>query len=368
MSRRLGVARALVGTTLLPGDVAVDAEGAVLEVGVRPPGRGGVAVPGFVDLQVNGFAGVDFLAADAAGYREAGRALAATGVVAFLPTFVSSPVGAYEAALREVAGAGETGGARALGVHLEGPFLSPRWHGAHNPEHLRDPDPALLERLLELGPVRLVTLAPELPGGLELVRALVRRGVVVALGHTDADAPAAHAAFNAGARALTHVHNAHRRWAARDPGVAGAALARGDVTVTAIVDGVHLAPETVVQVARCAGERLALVTDAIQAAGLGPGTYALGDRTVEVRGGEARLPDGTLAGSVIAMDRAVRNLVELGVRLEEAVRAASWAPARLLGRADLGVLAPGRPAHLTVLGPDLEVRRTLVGGVEAFAA
>lgn len=368
MSRRLGVARALVGTWLVPGDVVVDREGVVLEVGVSPPGREGVAVPGFVDLQVNGFAGVDFLAADTAGYREASRALAATGVVAYLPTFVSSPVRAYEAALREVAGVGEADGARVLGVHLEGPFLSPRWHGAHNPDHLRAPDPALLEGLLELGPVRLVTLAPELPGGLQLVRSLVRRGVVVALGHTDADAPTAHAAFNAGARALTHVHNAHRRWAPRDPGVSGAALARGDVTVTAIVDGVHLAPETVVQVVRCAGGRFALVTDAIQAAGVGPGTYALGDRMVEVRGGEARLPDGTLAGSVLTMDRAVRNLVGLGVRLEEAVRAASRVPASLLGRPDLGVLAPGRPADVTVLGPELEVRRTLVRGVEAFAA
>jgi N-acetylglucosamine-6-phosphate deacetylase len=367
-TRRLGVARCLSAGGPVEGDVVVDVEGRVVAVGASPPGRRGLAAPGFVDLQVNGFGGVDFLAADADGYRRASRALAATGVVAYQPTFVSSPPSVYEAALREVASVGETGGARVLGVHLEGPFISPRWPGAHNPEHLRLPDPALLKRLLELGPVTEVTLAPELPGALDLVRALAARGVVVAVGHTDADAATARAAFDAGARALTHVHNAHRRWAPRDPGVAGVALVREDVVVTAIADLVHLAPETVLQVAACARGRFAVVTDAIQAAGLGPGAYALGDRTVEVRGDEARLPDGTLAGSVVTMDRAVRNLVGLGVPLEEAVRAASTVPVLLLGRPELGALAPGLPADLVVLSEELEIRRTLVGGVEVFAA
>lgn len=367
-TRRLGVARCLLADGPVQGDVVVDEEGTVVEVGATPSGRRGLAVPGFVDLQVNGFGGVDFLTADAEAYRRASRALAATGVVAYQPTFVSSPPARYAAALREVAAVGETGGARVLGVHLEGPFISPRWVGVHNPDYVRPPDPALLQRLLELGPVTEVTLAPELPGGIDLVRALVARGVVVALGHTDADTATARAAFDAGASALTHVHNAHRRWAPRDPGVAGVALVRADVVVTAIADLVHLAPETLLQVATCARGRLALVTDAIQAAGLGTGICTLGDRTVEVRGDEARLADGTLAGSVVSMDRAVRNLVGVGVPLEEAVRAASTVPALLLGRPELGTLGPGLPAHLAVLSEELEVLRTLVEGVEVFAS
>jgi N-acetylglucosamine-6-phosphate deacetylase len=366
----LGVSEALVAGVVVAGDVALD-EGRVTAVGVSPPGGAGLAVPGFVDLQVNGFAGVDFLATDTAGYRQAGDALAASGVTAYQPTFISSPVDAYWPALAAVtslAYAPENPGPRILGVHLEGPFLSPQWVGAHNPDNLLEPDPVLATKLCEAGPVFHITVAPELPGGLDLVSELASRGVVVACGHSDADARVAQAAFDRGARAITHIYNAHRRWQPRDPGLAGAALVRPDVTVTAIVDGVHLAPETTFATFLTTRGRFALVTDAIQATGLGPGTYRLGDRTVHVGDGDARLGDGTLAGSVLTMDRAVRNLVALGAAIPDAVAAATSVPARLIGHPDLGVLQPGAMGDVVVLDDALEVTRTIVGGIEIFAS
>src|SRR4051795_7681922 len=225
----LGVRAALVDGTLVPGDVRV-AAGKVTEVGVRAsPMATGIAVPGFIDLHINGFAGVDFLTAEPDDYEAVGRALAATGVTAYLPTFVTSPLGAYERALRVVSDAESAGGPRLLGVHLEGPFISHRWKGAHDERYIQEPDLSLAGSLCDAGPVRVVTLAPERPGGLELVEYLSNRGVVVSCGHSDADAQTAHAAFDRGARAITHVYNAHRRWRARDPGLAGAALVRDDV-------------------------------------------------------------------------------------------------------------------------------------------
>jgi N-acetylglucosamine-6-phosphate deacetylase len=191
--------------------------------------------------------------------------------------------------------------------------------------------------------------------------------VVVSCGHSDADAATAHAAFDRGARSITHIHNAHRRWKPRDPGLGGVALVRGDVTVQAIVDGVHLAAESAYGAFLAAGRRFCLVTDAIEAAMGDAGDYELGGRPVHVRDGAVRLPDGRLAGSVLTMDEAVRNLVASGASLAEAVYAASTAPAALLGRDDLGLLRPGAPAHLTVLDDDLRPVRTVVGGVEAFA-
>jgi N-acetylglucosamine-6-phosphate deacetylase len=365
---RLGVGSALVGGDLVEGDVTI-ADGAVAEVGVRPAGPGGIALPGFVDLHINGVAGIDFLTTDVAGYRRAATALASTGVVAFQPTFVSSRVDAYSdpLALAAEVAADHSGLPLVTGVHLEGPFLSALWPGAHDPVHFRPPDAALAARLVNAGPVRTVTLAPELPGGLDLTAQLAGAGIVVACGHSDADAPTAHAAFDRGARAITHIHNAHRRWKPRDPGLGGVALVRPDVTVQAIVDGVHLAAESAYGAFLAAGPRFCLVSDAIEAAMRDAGESELGGRRVQIRDGAVRLPDGTLAGSVLTMDEAVRNLVASGASLADAVHAASAAPAALLGRDDLGVLRPGAPAHVVVLDDASRVVRTLVGGVEAFA-
>jgi N-acetylglucosamine-6-phosphate deacetylase len=366
---RLGVSAALVDGTLIDGDVTIDGD-SVTAVGVSGAGGRGVAVPGFVDVHINGMAGVDFLTADGDGHARAAEALAATGVVAYQPTLVSSPPQAYDAPLAAAAAAmaAPAGGARVLGVHLEGPFLSEAWPGAHDPANLRKPDAGLADRLCAAGPVTMVTLAPELDGALELVERLVGRGITVSVGHSDADAPTAHAAFGSGASAITHIHNAHRRWRPRDPGPAGVALVRPDVSVQAIVDGVHLAPESAFGAFLAAGRRFCLVTDAVEAAGMPPGSYRLGDRDVHVEEGAVRLADGTLAGSVLTMDAAVRNLVTSGAALSDAVHAASMAPARLLGRDDLGALRPGLAANIAVLNDELEVERTVVDGHEAFAA
>ncbi|MGH2820824.1 MAG: N-acetylglucosamine-6-phosphate deacetylase [Actinomycetota bacterium] len=365
---RLGVREAVVAGRLVHGDVVVE-EGRIAAVGASPAGSSGLAGAGFVDLQVNGFAGVDYLAAGPEDYEKAGRSLVATGVTAYQPTLISAPVEDYESALKAVSEAGERpGGPRILGVHLEGPFLSPRWPGAHNPAHLREVDAALAERLCDLGPVTYMTLAPELPGALDLVERLAARGVVVACGHTDADAGMARRAFAAGAVAVTHIYNGQRRWGARDPGISGVSLVHPGVCVQAIVDFVHLAPETVYATFLAAGSRFTMVTDAIMAAGLPEGSYRLGDRRVTVANGAARTDEGVLAGSVSTMDAAVRNLVSLGARVEEAVRSASATPASLLGLRDLGTLRPGAAADVVVLDSSLSVRRTLVEGEEVFAA
>jgi N-acetylglucosamine-6-phosphate deacetylase len=355
---KLGVEAAYVDGRLVPGDVSVE-DGRVTGVGLDGVGRG-IAAPGFVDLQVNGFAGVDFLGADADGFQAAGEALLETGVTAYLPTLITSGEADLVCALEAVPDA--VPGPRILGVHLEGPFLSPARLGTHRRDGRRDPDPALLERLLDAGPVRLMTLAPELPAALELIDLLHARGVVVSLGHTDATAAQAHAAFDRGVRAVTHVFNAMRPLAHRDPGVVGAALSRPDVVVQAIVDGVHLDPDIVRLLWRAAAGRLSLVTDAIAGAGLGDGTYALGEIEIVVADDVVRSEDGMLAGSALTMDEAVRNLVALDVPLEGALEAATSVPARVLGVPGLGRLAVGGPADVVVLDDALQVVRTLVGG------
>jgi N-acetylglucosamine-6-phosphate deacetylase len=365
-TRRLGVRAALVDGAVIRGDVEIAGD-VIAGVGVSPGGDTGIAVPGYVDLQVNGFGGVDFLAADVEDHATAGAALAAYGVTAYQPTLVSSPTDAVVTALERIGKAQVDSAPRILGVHLEGPFLSPKWKGAHDERYIVPPDLDLARTLCESGPVTYMTIAPEQPGGFELLDWLVRRGIVVAVGHTDADAATANAAFNRGARAVTHLHNAQRRFASRDPGIAGVAMTRPGVTVEAIADFVHMARETLMVAWLCARERFALVTDSIAAAGFGPGEYALGDRTIHVTEDAARLADGTLAGSVLTMDRAVRNLVSLGVAWPDAVRAATTTPANLVGHGDLGTLRPATPADIVVLDDALHPQRTLVAGRQIWA-
>ena len=364
---RLGVARAIVGDTIVDGDVEIES-GRVTAVGRTPARASRLAVPGFVDIQVNGFAGVDFAAARPEDYDAVGSALAATGVTAYQPTLITLPEADTARALGALA-AHRPGrsGPHIIGMHLEGPFLSPHRAGAHDPASMVDPDLGLMERLLAAGPVTMMTLAPELPGAAELIEFLIRRGVVVACGHSDATAAQAHVAFDLGARAATHLFNAQRPLHHRNPGIAGAALSREDVIVSIIVDGSHLADE-VVRIILAAPARVALITDAIAAAGRPDGTYPLGDRSVTVSGGSARLADGTLAGSVLTMDAAVRNLVDIGADLITAVAAATTVPAAVLGRTGIGELRVGGPADIVVLDEDLAPVRTLVGGLELFPA
>jgi N-acetylglucosamine-6-phosphate deacetylase len=358
---RLGVEAAVVEGVLVPGDVAI-ANGSVADVALgRRSGRG-IALPGFVDLQVNGFGGVDFATADTEGYRRAGEALLETGVTAFQPTFITAPEPDLVAALQEIPS--DPIGPRIVGAHLEGPFLSPVRLGAHPQSARRDPDRALLERLLNAGPVSQVTLAPELDGALELIDVLQASGVVVSCGHSNANAAEAAQAFGRGVRAVTHLFNAMRPFSHRDPGLAGAALARDDVIVQVILDGQHLADETATVVWKAAAGRVALVTDAMAATGVGDGRYRLGGVEVEVRDGVARrAEDGVLAGSVTTMLEGIRKLHSLGAPLADAIAAATAVPARLAGRFD-GVLRAGCDADVVILDDRLEIRAVFVGGKE----
>jgi N-acetylglucosamine-6-phosphate deacetylase len=358
---RLGVSRALVDGELLPGDVEV-VDGRIAAVGLAGSSGRGIAAPGFVDLQVNGYAGVDFSAAGPDEWQSAREALLRDGVTAFQPTFVTAPLEDMRAAVARTPT--DDHGARIIGAHLEGPFLSPERPGAHDPAALLAPDLAVLDALLAAGPVSQVTLAPELPGALDLIDALVARGVTVSCGHTEADAAAAHLAFDHGATAVTHLFNAMRRPEARDPGIAYAALGCDDVFITLIVDGHHLADDTVRMAWRAAGDRVVLISDAVAAAAGPDGDYTLG-ATVRVHstGGVVRNEAGSLAGSTLSMLAAVRNSHALGIPLAAALAAATEAPARMARRPDLGRITPGARADLVVLDDTLTITRVLLQGV-----
>jgi N-acetylglucosamine-6-phosphate deacetylase len=358
---RLGVAAAVVDGTLVRGDVEIE-DGCITAVG-RPGGRSGIAVPGLVDLQVNGFRGIDVLQATSDEILSLGVELARSGVLWYQPTLVTAPPELTRLALATIGESVGGPGARILGAHLEGPFLSEEHAGAHPVEHLRLPDLDLLASFLLGGcAVTTVTLAPELARASELVDGLVGRNIIVSLGHTDATAPVAHAAFDQGAGTVTHLFNAMRPFRHRDPGIAGAALARPDVIVQLIADGVHLAPEAILTAWRAARGRIALVSDSIAAAGLGDGAFRLGTVDVVVEGGVSRLVDGALAGAVRPLSWGLRMLVELGVPIVEAVDAVTRTPARVLGRDDVAVLRPGAPADLVVLDDDFAVDSVLLGG------
>jgi N-acetylglucosamine-6-phosphate deacetylase len=340
-----------------PGPAPVEA----LDVG------GGWIAPGLIDVQINGAFGQDF-SDPRADLEVAARGLLAHGVTAFLPTVVTLPWRRYPDVIENL-GRQPRGGAASLGVHLEGPFLAPRYHGAHPAEHLALPSPAHAESLLAHGPVRMLTLAPELPGAVDTIKCLTRRDVVVSLGHSAASFEQARLGLLNGARAGTHLFNAMVPFHHREPGLAGALFDDRRALVGVIADGIHVHPALLAVAWRALGsERMLLVTDAIAALGMPPGQYLLGEKTVGTTRTEARLADGTLAGSMLRLDAAVRTLVQrAGCPLRDAVTMASATPARLLGVEDRrGSVAVGREADLVVLGPDLRVRATLLAGVVAF--
>jgi N-acetylglucosamine-6-phosphate deacetylase len=369
----------LPGTGVLaPGYLAVSG-GRVTEVGEGPPPgapdldlRTGVLVPGLVDLQVNGYYGVDLADCDPEGWALVARRLPETGTTAFLPTFITAPVARLATTLRsapKIAGAA-TAGARVLGVHLEGPFLSPARAGAHRRDWMVPPSPEAVAELLDAGHgvLRLMTLAPETDGALAAVATLVAAGVVVSVGHSDATASQVAAAAGAGARMVTHLFDAQRGLHHREPGVVGQALTDHRLTSGLIVDLCHVSAAACAIAFAAAPGRICLVTDAAAAAGMPPGRYLLGGQPMELPpdGAAPVRPDGTLAGSALRMDQAVANAVAVGLGLAEAVAAASRIPADLIGRPDLGRLAAGAAADLTWLGDDLRTQATWVGGAQVY--
>lgn len=361
---RLGVGSAVIGGEVVPGDVEVRA-GRVDRVGISPGTGAAVAVPGFIDVHVHGHAGVDFVDASVEDHVRVSQQLPGTGVTAYNPTLMSMPMDHLVDALgRKPERAGH--GARILGFHLEGPFLSPEKPGAHRPTALVEPTPDRLARLASAGPVDHITLAPELPGGLAAIELLTSRQTVVSLGHSTADAELAIAAIQAGATAVTHIFNAMPPLHHRRPGLAGVALTHPAVWVTGIFDGVHLADEVARMVLATAADRVVAITDGTAAVAHPGGPIVLGDIPVEIVDGAPRLPDGTLAGSILTMDQAFRNLVALGLDVAAAATATATAPARLARVDGLGTLRVGAPADIVVLDDRLEVTRTLVAGGEVF--
>lgn len=334
----------------------------------------GLLTPGLVDLQVNGAFGVDLMAATPEEWEVVARRLTETGVTAFLPTFITAPVEELAEALDRAAAARDrlvgTTAARVLGAHLEGPFLSPAQAGAHDPALMVDPTPECLDVLLADEPRRhvltMLTLAPERELALDAIARLTAAGVVVSVGHTDATGAQTASAADAGARMVTHLFNAQRRLGHREPGVPGSALADARYTLGLIADLHHVDPEIVQVVFRAADGRVALVTDAMAAAGMPPGTFELGGVTVVMTDGDdvPRRVNGTIAGSVLQMDAAVRNVVGLGIEPKTAIDAGSRVPADAIGRTDLGRLAPGAAADLVWWDDDLVPLRVWVGGRE----
>jgi N-acetylglucosamine-6-phosphate deacetylase len=367
--------RTLTPTGVIEGTLHL-ADGRVASIRPGAPGPRAAAspiyLPGFVDLHVHGGGGADVMDGPE-GVQAVGAFHLGHGTTALCPTTVTRPIEELREVLRGLEELGEMGAgglthARLLGAHLEGPFLAPDRLGAQ-PPHALTPDAATLTELLDAGPVAVMTLAPELPGALDLVALLAERGVRASLGHSACDHSQAVAAFAAGAQGVTHLFNAMSGLHHRRPGLAAAALEQPNAYLELILDGHHVHPALFRLALRAASGQLCLVSDAIRAAGLREGQSELGGQRVTVSGGRATLADGTLAGSLLTLDRSLALAIEAGVPWEEASALLSRNPADALGRPDLGRLTPGARADVLELDPDdLSLRRVFLGGVEVPAA
>jgi N-acetylglucosamine-6-phosphate deacetylase len=368
------VLRAVVVTpeeVLDPGWVMIDGP-RIAALGPGPPPAGSrildlgrrIVAPGFIDLHVHGGAGVQVNGTSAHRVAESVTAMArfhAThGTTALVATAVSDAPDALLATVRGISRAAaqaSPGSAAVLGTHLEGPWLAPSRAGAQNPRYLRDPSAHELADLLDAaaGSLRLITIAPERPGALALITEAAAAGVVVSVGHTEADYATTRAAFAAGARHVTHLFNAMTGLRHRHPGAAAAALADPRVTVELIADGIHVHPAMLALAMTAAPGRAVAVTDAISAASLGDGHYRLGELDVQLAGRRVTLAQApqTLAGSVLTMDVAFATLVAAGVPLATAIRAATATPAAVIGAAAKGRLVPGADADVVILEPGL---------------
>ncbi|GAC1327662.1 MAG: N-acetylglucosamine-6-phosphate deacetylase [Chloroflexota bacterium] len=373
MSRLTVRGQLLLGSELVEG-MAIVEDGTIVAVergGGMPSGAGTVidapvVAPGFIDLQVNGGFGVE-VGDDAEAFRCLARRLPSTGVTAFLPTAVSSPPEFYPGLWRAFHAARNAPGAHMVGLHIEGPFISPQRRGAHREDVIRNADWDLMDTLLQDGLMRIITLAPERPGALARIPRLREAGVVVSLGHTDATQAQCEAGVDAGAAMATHLFNAMSFFHHRAPGAVGWILTDDRVTAGIIADGLHAHPASIDLALRCKGlDRIVLVTDMMAAAGMGPGLYRLGGQTVVVDGESARLQNGTLAGSTITLDAAVRNIVRwTNLGLADALRMVTEVPARTIAF-DGGRIVPGSRADLVLLDSDLHVQTTIIGGRVVF--
>lgn len=374
----------LASDVLAPGWVLAE-DGVIASLGAGPPeeaalGRcrrsagevvdagGRLLLPGLIDIHVHGALGHETMDGDPAAIAVMSGFYASHGVTSFLATTWTGTTDVTLQALRAVAEAmrePDPRGATLLGAHMEGPFLNPRRCGAQAASIIRPGDREEMSRFLAVGVVRLMTIAPEVPGNLEVIRQGLERGVVMSAGHTDATYDQMCAAVAAGVRHVTHTYNAMRPLHHREPGTVGAAMTLAELTVELIADGIHVHPAAMRALYAARGpDAVVLVTDAIRPAGMPPGRYPIDDRTVVVEDGAVRLPDGALAGSVLTLDRGLRNLWSAtGAPIEELWPTASRNAARVIGVDDRkGEIGIGRDADLVLLDEQLEVAMTIVGG------
>jgi N-acetylglucosamine-6-phosphate deacetylase len=387
MKTVITASRLYTPTEEIPHPLLVVEDGQITEVSSRSgkevPGKtalvdfgDAVLAPGFLDIHMHGGAGLDVMRASQSELPRLGHFLTTHGVTGYFPTTVAAPLDATCAALERLADAieadqhgtpvnGDSVQARPLGIHLEGPFLSHKRRGVHPPEFLVAPTVDIFDRLWQAarGHVRMITIAPEVPGAMEVIAEAARRNVCVSIGHSDAEFTVAQNAVNAGARHATHTFNAMRPLDHRDPGILAEVLTDDRLSADLIADGIHVAPAVVKLFLHAKGiERSVLITDSISATGMPEGRYQLGPIQVEVKDGRCTA-NGSLAGSVLTMDRAVRNVTQFaGWSLKDAIRAATLNPARAAGLEKLGALAKGADADFTVLSPAGEVRKTMVRG------
>ncbi|KIL39852.1 N-acetylglucosamine-6-phosphate deacetylase [Gordoniibacillus kamchatkensis] len=329
-------------------------------------GNGHMLLPGMIDVHIHGADGYDMMDGTTRSVEAVSAACARTGCTSFLATSVSSSIEDLMAMISSVSRVvGKEPGARIAGIHIEGPYLNAKRKGMQNEQFLRHPDLEEMSAIVRAaGPlVRMVTLAPELPGGLDMIAFLKERGIIAAVAHSDATYEEAKMAFRTGASHVTHCFNGMRPIHHRDPGLIVAALEERDVSVQAIVDDVHLHPAIVRLLHREKGpDNMVLITDALQAMGLGDGTYSFGGHEVTVSHGVARLADGTLASSTVTMNEALAKAVRAGIPLRDAAAMATQTPADLLGLTAKGRIAPGADADLVLLNDRFEVMWTMVSG------
>ncbi|PYI55777.1 N-acetylglucosamine-6-phosphate deacetylase [Paenibacillus flagellatus] len=329
-------------------------------------GGGRLLIPGMIDVHIHGANGYDMMDGTERSVEAVSEACASAGCTSFLATSVSSTLDDLLAMIGAVANVtGREPGARIAGIHAEGPYLNVKRKGMQNEAYLRHPDLDEMKRVIEQagGRLKMVTVAPELPGGMDMVAFLHEQGIVVALAHSDADYDQATEAFRLGASHVTHCFNGMRPIHHRDPGLVAAAFEQPHVSLQAIVDNVHLHPAIVRLMHRVKGpEGVVLITDALQAMGLGDGTYRFGGHDVTVSGGVATLKDGTLASSTVTMNQALKYTVEAGIPLHDAVTMASRTPADLLGLPRKGRIAPGADADVALLDDRFEVEWTMIEG------
>jgi len=330
---------------------------------------GMIVVPGFIDIHIHGGAGSDVMDGTAEALRKIAEYHARFGTTSMLATTTTESfdrtiqaVRAARAVIKE-----GTDGAQIVGVHLEGPYINPERRGAQNVEHVRSPSLAEFERICEESAncVRIVTVAPEIEGAMEFIAAIKSKGIMVSAGHSNASYAEMISAIEAGTTHVTHIFNGMREFHHREPGIVGAALTHKELTVSVIADGIHVHPAAIAVLFGAKGaDHIVLITDAIRAAGMSDGTYELGGLPVTVKSGVCRLASGTLAGSTLTMNMAVRNTVNfLGIPLSDALKMASTNAAKIIGFADTkGSLEEGKDADITILDGDFNVQSTIAKG------